>query len=406
MSKSTVQRPHCKPPKPYEGFPLTAHASGQWSKKIRGKLYYFGVWADPQGALERLNRDYPHLKEGRTPPVADVSDGCSLKVLAKEFLRSKEDKLNAGDLSPRTFRDYFKTFEGLIGHFGKDRLVSDLTPADFRSYRAKLVKRFNVTSLKNEINRCRICFNYAHENQLIEKPVAYGSNFDRPSAKALRKIRNEAGPKLFAREEILRFLDSADTQLRAMILLGINCGFGNSDVASLPEKAVDLNSGWVEFPRPKTEIPRRIPLWKETTEAVRKWIEERPNKNREPEARGLLFFTQRGRPWVRVHLKQELSEGEKEGPQAAVPIDSLSSEFGKLLKRLKINGRRGLGFYTLRHCFETYAGESRDQVAVNACMGHVDNSMAATYRHGVSDERLLAVVDAVRTWLFDDSENA
>ena len=47
-----------------------------------------------------------------------------------------------------------------------------------------------------------------------------------------------------------------------------------------------------------------------------------------------------------------------------------------MLKRLKINGRNGLGYYTLRHKFETVAGESKDQVAVNAIMGHVDNSMA------------------------------
>jgi hypothetical protein len=40
-----------KPAKPYPEFPLTAHLAGQWCKKIRGKIHYFGRWSDPDGAL-------------------------------------------------------------------------------------------------------------------------------------------------------------------------------------------------------------------------------------------------------------------------------------------------------------------------------------------------------------------
>ena len=64
--------------------------------------------------------------------------------------------------------------------------------------------------------------------------------------------------------------------LNDKILLGVNCGFGNTDVASLPIDAVDLDGGWIDFPRPKTEIPRRVPLWPETIEAIREALKQRP----------------------------------------------------------------------------------------------------------------------------------
>jgi hypothetical protein len=155
MAKSTGSAPRSKPAKPYEGFPMFVHPSGQWAKKINKRLFYFGVWADPEAALERLNREYPYRKDGRTPPPVDVSDGCTLQQLANEFLRSKEERLNAGYLSPRSFRDYFKTCELLVAEFGRERLVADLRPADFRQLRAKLAKRLGVVGQKNEIRSPR-----------------------------------------------------------------------------------------------------------------------------------------------------------------------------------------------------------------------------------------------------------
>lgn len=53
---STPTAARSKPAKPNPEFPLFPHATGRWAKKIRGKLHYFGPWADPDGALAKYPR--------------------------------------------------------------------------------------------------------------------------------------------------------------------------------------------------------------------------------------------------------------------------------------------------------------------------------------------------------------
>ena len=91
--------PRRKPAKPYEGFPMIAHPSGQWAKKINTKLHYFGAVADPEGALTRLKREFPYIKKGETPPALDMANGCTLHQLSNNFLAYKEESLKGHELS-------------------------------------------------------------------------------------------------------------------------------------------------------------------------------------------------------------------------------------------------------------------------------------------------------------------
>lgn len=69
MPKSTAKRPGDKPAKPHPDFPLTARPDGQWSKKIHGKVHYFGVWDAPQAALNLWVAQKDDLLGGRTSRV-------------------------------------------------------------------------------------------------------------------------------------------------------------------------------------------------------------------------------------------------------------------------------------------------------------------------------------------------
>jgi hypothetical protein len=57
--------------------------------------------------------------------------------------------------------------------------------------------------------------------------------------------------------------------------------------------------------------------------------------------------------------------------------------------------------FALRHTFQTIAGDSKDQVAVDHIMGHARDDMASVYRERISDERLRAVTECLRNWHFN-----
>jgi integrase len=234
----------------------------------------------------------------------------------------------------------------------------------------------------NTINKIRIVFNYAFKNGLLARPMVYGEGFKRPSKKAIRKHRQAQGPRMFEAREIRAMLDKATLPLRTMLLLGINAGFGNSDVGNLPINAVDLDGGWITYPRPKTAIERNIPLWPETVQALREWLSIRPEPIKE-DHKGLMFITSHGGSWAK-----ETND------------NPVSKETAKLLKGLKINGHRN--FYTLRHTFQTIADEATDFIATRKIMGHASNDIADVYRERVSGERLRKVTEHVRAWLFND----
>src|SRR5262249_15625869 len=107
-------------------FPLFAHASGQWAKKIRGRLVYFDKWDDPDAALEKYNRDKTALHSGRKP--REQTTGLTVKELINRFLNHKAELSDAGELSPRMFQDYNKVTDLLIENPSPRQHASLLSP--------------------------------------------------------------------------------------------------------------------------------------------------------------------------------------------------------------------------------------------------------------------------------------
>ena len=398
MSKGT-RKP--APGKPHPDFPLFPHATGRWAKKVKGRFHYFGKVADdPKGetALALWLEQKDDLLAGRTP--RPKVEGFTLRELLDRYMVSKRHLLDTQEISPKHFAELYATCKRVGDAFGLHRVVVDLGPDDFERLRKAIARQWGPVRLGNEVQRTRSIFKFALESGLIDRPVLFGPGFRKRTAKVMRQNRAKAGLRMFEAAELRAILEKATQPLKAMILLGVNCGYGNSDVARLPIGALDLERGWATFARPKTGIPRRAALWPETIQAIREALAQRPKAKHHADAE-TVFITVRGQRWEKLGV----SEPDKDTGKIRITNNNpVTQEFGKLLKALHMT-QRGRGFYALRHAFETVAGGSKDQVAVNAMMGHVDESMAANYREKIADDRLEAVATHVHNWLFPTTKS-
>ena len=393
-----------KPGKPYQEFPLFPHATGQWAKKIKGKMWYFGTWEDPDGALKRYNDEIHEIQGGRDPRRAGVaqvySDTLTVSELCGLFLERQESRVETGTVSNRHFSDCLKSCRFVVDHFGKFMRAAALRAADFQNLRAAFPPTWGPTKTGTEIQRIRSVFKWGAESELIPSLPNFGPDFKKPSKTVARRDQQQRqaarGGKLdFSAEEVQNLLKASSGWLKACILLGINGGLGNADCGRLSTTFLDLDSGWYDLAREKTGIPRRFQLWPETIEAIRSAMSQRPIAKDDADD-PLCFLTSHGRP---IWWQSSKPNGE------VYLCDNLAKAFLKLCATCGIT-RFQRGFYSLRRTYETVAGASKDQVAVDYVMGHVDESMAAVYRQGIDDQRLIDVGQHVHKWLFPQEKTA
>lgn len=357
MAKSNLKRKTRS-----DKFPLTLHKTGQYCKKIRGKLYYFGV--DKQQALQRYLEQAAYLHVGKLPKPKSPVDGLSIKTLCNLYLDHQEARAVIGELKLRHIHDQIYLLKDFVRFIGSNRAVSDISTIDLQNYRKRLIKTGkSPNTVNNRIAAVKSMYNWALDNEIIDSA---------PRLKAVKKISpHRVERPIFTVPQIQSLLKSASTQMRAMIWLALNTGFGCTDCAELKWKNLDLENCRVNFPRGKTGISRNLPLWPETVQAL----------NEVPKLGDLVFYTGRGNPWVRA-----VKAVGKDGKEKYTKANTVSKEFSKLIKKAGIRTQKGVGFYTLRRTAATLAATSGDPFAVQKLLGHADVKMASTYVQNISEQ--------------------
>jgi integrase len=203
---------------------------------------------------------------------------------------------------------------------------------------------------------------FAYANEMMGASLQFKRGLQPPSARVIRQAEQQRGRLLYDAADIRKLVAAAPPHLKAMILLGINCAFGPDDCVRFSWE--HINNGFHNFPRNKTSIERRCPLWPETKKALAALSA----------SDGHVF---NGRRWDSFIIAK----------QFAFCCEAA--------------GVKNLGFYSLRRTFQTIATTAPVNSAIAShIMGHARkaNDMAGIYRQQVFDSQLLECVNHVRKW--------
>lgn len=205
-------------------FPLTLHPTGQYCKKIRGKLYYFGC--DKQQAFQRYIEHAANLRAGTTLGSQESNGNTYLKDVCNLYLEHQHSGVQAGEIRLRQVYDQTTHLRDFVRHIGTSRRMSEISTIHLQDYRKRLIKQGkSAARVNNYISAFKATFHWALENELISSV---------PNLNAIKKLpRSKTSKPVFTPGEIRQLLDHASLRMKAMIWLGLNCGLGCTDCVEL-----------------------------------------------------------------------------------------------------------------------------------------------------------------------------
>jgi len=364
-------------------FPLTVHPAGQWSRRIKGKVRYFGALGDPDRALKLWLTEKDYLLAGVEPPTC--AEGMTVGELLTAHLKDVDKRIEAGELSMWT-RTHYRPLPAIFkaaGLFGMP--VRLLAPGHFEKIKEVLVdSKLSLRSQATRIADIKAVFSWGADVAGTPKPN-YG-RFRPAKLELIEAEQEQSGRGRFLdRELILSILGAAKPALKVAVLLGINCGFYQGDTVEITLGNLHLDSDipYHDFRRVKTKRPRMAVLWPETVEAI---VDYRDNYRKPASEKERRLLLTGGKPY---------------GPRGAQAM------YGRFDRLVGDSEKRpaGAGLGSLRHTYATIVDSVPDQAMVDLTMGHARKGIRRKHyvQFNINElQRLKAVSDVARKWLYGE----
>ncbi len=165
-----------------------------------------------------------------------------------------------------------------MSFLGQGRKIESILTLDLQNYKRRLQHVYRSVHRQNlHISVMKAMFHWARRNDILETI---------PNIDAISKGKVIVAHEkyTFDSQQINKLTSAADTKMRTMIWLGVNCGFGCTDCGKLKWKDLDFKSSTVKLARNKTGVCRNLPLWPETIQGLKAL----------PRSGQVIFYTSQG----------------------------------------------------------------------------------------------------------------
>jgi len=280
----------------------------RWRKKYEGAIYYFrGSYAD---ALRQWEAKKVELDRAKIPShitqalegyhqyqqylngIAVNDDPTTIGGAVDEWLKWKSSQVVMGQLRQGTLSSTRQT----ITYFRK--WAEGSTP--LTRIKEKMLVDF-YGHLASEISEKKIAKGYAHQILIYTKAFVRRQwemrRIDLPRNIRSRELAirvTTPTPKILAVDEIKSFYNRGTGLLKTCILLSLNCGFNQIDIAELRHEEVDWKCGTITKRRIKTGDAAAVPtitwkLWPTTLKLLREHRSSHPQ---------LVLLGRKGQPLI------------------------------------------------------------------------------------------------------------
>ena len=357
-----------------------------WFSNIRDPSKRCGrtkhMWSNDKTEAERVYRSSIEkvvAEHGVKEPDTIISpaDSWPLIEMAARYYDLKASD-GCSDWFLASVKRYLKRFLDWLEEHGFDvcvRGTADLTAAHLEAYRHSLAEdtSIGIRSANHCIDYVRMLLLWGSRvHGIPHPPLAAISKFSKRQNTKKDHGRTHSRIPL-SWDDLEKLLAVADITDSALIMLALNCGFGNTDIGTLRLEDVDLDAGTISHPRPKTGVERDFILWPETVQILKEYLNNHRGKPRFKDTDKLLFVSRKGWPLCWKELKEDGKVRRS---------DAIKLRFERLCKRAGVERKYGVGFYIIRHTYATMIGNSsRDFREVQAALGQVTIQQQEVYRH-------------------------
>jgi YHS domain-containing protein len=113
-------------------FPLTRHPTGQYCKKIRGKIYYFG--SSKKEALQKYldQATYLHGNQKDMPELTD--ENITISKLSDIYIDFQFSKVRTNDLTAAHHNEQIGSLKKLVNFLGPNHKIKNISTLDLQNY--------------------------------------------------------------------------------------------------------------------------------------------------------------------------------------------------------------------------------------------------------------------------------